>query len=34
VELAGGHSGAPYTWLAAVFGLTYLAALTVLRLRG
>ena len=34
VELARGHSGAPFTWLAAVFGLTYLATLTVLRLRG
>lgn len=34
VELARGHSGEPYTWLAAVFGLTYLATLTVLRLRG
>lgn len=34
VEVARGHSGAPYTWLAAVFGLTYLGALAVLRLRG
>ena len=34
VELARGHSGAPYSWLSAVFGLTYLATLTVLRLRG
>jgi len=32
-EVARGHSGAPFTWLAAVFGLTYLATLVVLRLR-
>jgi hypothetical protein len=34
VEVARGHSGAPYTWLAAVFGLTYVATLAVLRVRG
>jgi hypothetical protein len=33
VELARGHSGAPYTWLAAVAGLTYLGAVVVLRAR-
>lgn len=32
-ELARGRSGAPFTWLAAVFGLTYLGTLVVLRLR-
>jgi hypothetical protein len=34
VELSHGHSGAPFTWLAAVAGLTYLAAVAALRLRG
>jgi hypothetical protein len=34
VEVARGHSGAPYTWLAAVFGLTYVGTLLVLRVRG
>jgi hypothetical protein len=33
VEVARGHSGAPYTWLAAVFGLTYVGTLLVLRIR-
>jgi hypothetical protein len=33
VELARGHSGAPYTWLGAVAGVAYLAAVTALRLR-
>ncbi|HUZ77351.1 MAG TPA: hypothetical protein VMV93_07190, partial [Chloroflexota bacterium] len=28
-ELLKGHTGAPYTWLAAVGGLTYLLAVTV-----
>jgi hypothetical protein len=32
-ELARGRSGAPFTWLAAVFGLTYLGTLVVLRVR-
>src|SRR5689334_23829880 len=31
VEMARGHSGAPYTWLGAVGGLTYIVAVTVLR---
>jgi hypothetical protein len=34
VELARGHSGAPYTWLAAIAGLTYLVSVVVQRLRG
>jgi hypothetical protein len=34
VELGRGHSGAPYTWLAAVAGLVYLGAVVVQRIRG
>jgi hypothetical protein len=34
VELAHGHDGSPFTWLGAVAGLSYLAALLVLRARG
>jgi len=34
VEVARGHDGKPYTWLGAVAGLAYLAAVVVLRLRG
>jgi hypothetical protein len=34
VEMARGHSGAPYTWLGAVGGLSYLAAVVLLRVRG
>jgi hypothetical protein len=34
VEVARGHSGSPYTWLGAIAGLAYLAAVIVLRLRG
>jgi hypothetical protein len=34
VELARGHSGAPFTWLAAVAGVSYLAGVAVLRIRG
>ena len=34
VELAKGHSGAPYDWLAAIGGLTYLIAIVVFRIRG
>jgi hypothetical protein len=34
VELARGHDGAPFTWLGAIAGLGYLAAVLVLRLRG
>jgi hypothetical protein len=33
VEIARGHSGAPYTWLGAVGGLAYLVAVVVFRLR-
>ena len=34
VELARGHDGAPYTWLGALGGVAYLAAVVVMRLRG
>ena len=34
VELARGHNPAPYSWLGAIGGLTYVAAIVVLRLRG
>lgn len=34
VEFAHGRSGSPYTWLAAVGGLVYVAALVVQRVRG
>src|SRR5262245_45985185 len=34
VELARGHSGEPFTWLGAIAGLTYLAAVVVFRIRG
>jgi hypothetical protein len=34
VELARGHNGQPYTWLGAIAGLAYLAAVVVLRVRG
>ena len=34
VELARGHSGAPYSWLGAIGGITYLVAIIALRLRG
>lgn len=33
VELGRGHSGAPYTWLAAIGGLTYIVAVIVQRVR-
>lgn len=33
VETARGHSGAPYTWLGALAGVTYLVALGVQRVR-
>ena len=33
-RVARGHSGAPYTWLGAVAGATYLVAVVVLRVRG
>ena len=34
VEIARGHSGAPYTWLGALAGVSYLLAVAVLRWRG
>ena len=34
VELAGGHSGEPYTWLLAIGGVAYTAAIVVFRIRG
>jgi len=34
VELARGHSGSPYSWLGAIAGLAYLAAVAVFRTRG
>jgi hypothetical protein len=34
VELAKGHDGNPYGWLGAIFGLTYLVAIVVFRIRG
>ena len=34
VEVARGHDGSPYTWLAAVAGIAYLIAVAVLRARG
>jgi hypothetical protein len=34
VELARGHSGAPYGWLGAIAGLTYIAAVIVFTIRG
>ncbi len=34
VEVARGHSGAPYTWLGALAGLTYALAVAYLRWRG
>ncbi len=34
VEVAQGNNGSPYTWLGAVAGLAYIAAIVVLRLRG
>ena len=34
VELAHGHDGNPYTWLGALAGVAYLAALVAMRLRG
>ncbi len=33
VEVARGNSGAPYTWLGAIAGVAYLAAVIALRLR-
>ena len=33
VEVARGHDPAPYSWLGAIGGLTYIAAIVLLRLR-
>ena len=34
VELARGHNGNPYAWLGAIGGVTYIAAIIILRFRG
>lgn len=34
VEVARGHSGAPFTWLGAIAGLAYLLSVVTLRRRG
>jgi hypothetical protein len=34
VEVARGHSGAPFTWLGAIAGLAYLLSVVALRRRG
>jgi hypothetical protein len=34
VEVARGHDGNPYTWLGAVAGVSYLAAVITMRVRG
>ena len=34
VELARGHNGNPFTWLGAIGGLAYVAAVIAMRLRG
>jgi hypothetical protein len=34
IEMARGHNGEPYTWLGAVGGLSYIAAVVVMRIRG
>jgi hypothetical protein len=34
VEVAHGRSGDPYTWLGAIAGMAYIAAVIVMRLRG
>jgi hypothetical protein len=34
VEIARGQDGTPYSWLGAIGGLAYVAAIVVLRLRG
>ena len=33
VEAARGHSGAPFTWLGAIAGVSYIVAVIVLRVR-
>jgi len=34
VELARGHNGEPYSWLGAIGGFTYIAAIIIFRIRG
>ncbi|MGN6868953.1 MAG: hypothetical protein ACTHMY_11190 [Solirubrobacteraceae bacterium] len=34
VEVARGHDGNPFTWLGAIAGVSYLAAVIVMRVRG
>ncbi len=34
VQVANGHDGNPYTWLGAVAGVAYLAAVIAMRIRG
>jgi hypothetical protein len=34
VEVARGHSGSPYSWLGALAGIAYLAAVAMFRIRG
>jgi hypothetical protein len=34
VSVANGHDGSPYSWLAAIAGLVYLASVAWLRIRG
>lgn len=34
VEIVRGHDGSPYTWLGALAGVAYVAAVTILRWRG
>ena|SRR5689334_4930311 len=34
IEVARGHDGSPFTWLGAIAGLAYLAAIVVFRVRG
>src|SRR5215831_12247550 len=34
VEVARGHSGDPYSWLGAIGGITYIAAIIIFRFRG
>lgn len=34
IEVTRGHNGSPYSWLGAIAGLAYLAAVVVFRIRG
>jgi hypothetical protein len=34
VEVARGHDGAPYSWLGAIAGIAYIAAVVAFRIRG